>query len=153
MLEMAGVRIQNHFSNEMQQQQHQRVLRHPSTLGCPYRVLYGRYRRPLHHIPVGLGPDHGHCVVCQASSDDDVLIEFRDVHKSFGSKHILKGASFKIRRGEAVGIIGSSGTGKSTTLRLAAGLLEADSVRALYVWRVLQCAHITCITLYCREKF
>lgn len=60
-------------------------------------------------------------------NDDDVLIEFKDVHKSFGSKHILKGASFKIRRGESVGIIGSSGTGKSTTLRLAAGLLEPDS--------------------------
>eukprot|EP00890_Picochlorum_soloecismus_P003762 jgi/Picsp_1/4387/NSC_01893-R1_atp-binding cassette superfamily len=68
-------------------------------------------------------------VVGETSVDDeeDVLIEFRDVHKSFGSKHILKGASFKIRRGEAVGIIGSSGTGKSTTLRLAAGLLEPDS--------------------------
>ena len=47
------------------------------------------------------------------------------------SKHILRGATFKIRRGEAVGIIGSSGTGKSTTLRLAAGLLEPDRVRAL----------------------
>jgi ABC-type transporter Mla maintaining outer membrane lipid asymmetry ATPase subunit MlaF len=60
--------------------------------------------------------------------DADVLIEFRDVHKSFGSKKILRGASFKIRRGEAVGIIGSSGTGKSTALRLAAGLLEPDQV-------------------------
>lgn len=82
---------------------------------------------------MGWGLGERHDVVCQASSDDDdVLIEFRDVHKSFGSKHILKGASFKIRRGEAVGIIGSSGTGKSTTLRLAAGLLEADSVRAVH---------------------
>lgn len=45
------------------------------------------------------------------------------------SKQILRGASFKIRRGEAVGIIGSSGTGKSTTLRLAAGLLQPDRVR------------------------
>lgn len=55
-----------------------------------------------------------------------MLIEFRDVHKSFGSKRILGGASFKIRRGESVGIIGASGTGKSTTLRLAAGLLAPD---------------------------
>ena len=44
------------------------------------------------------------------------------------SREILRGASFKIRRGEAVGIIGSSGTGKSTTLRLAAGLLQPDRV-------------------------
>lgn len=45
------------------------------------------------------------------------------------SKQILRGATFKIRRGEAVGIIGSSGTGKSTTLRLAAGLLQPDKAR------------------------
>ena len=62
----------------------------------------------------------------QDEEDQVPLIEFRNVHKSFGSKHILKGASFKIYRGESVGIIGSSGTGKSTTLRLAAGLLEPD---------------------------
>ncbi|KXZ52494.1 hypothetical protein GPECTOR_9g538 [Gonium pectorale] len=61
-----------------------------------------------------------------ADVDNDVLIEFIDVHKSFGDKPILRGASFKIRRGEAVGIIGASGTGKSTTLRLAAGLLQPD---------------------------
>jgi ABC-type transporter Mla maintaining outer membrane lipid asymmetry ATPase subunit MlaF len=58
--------------------------------------------------------------------DDGTLIEFRDVWKSFGDKQILRGASFRIRRGEAVGIIGASGTGKSTTLRLAAGLLAPD---------------------------
>jgi ABC-type transporter Mla maintaining outer membrane lipid asymmetry ATPase subunit MlaF len=62
----------------------------------------------------------------QPDQENDVLIEFRDVHKSFGSKRILQGASFKIRRGEAIGIIGASGTGKSTTLRLAAGLLAPD---------------------------
>jgi ABC-type transporter Mla maintaining outer membrane lipid asymmetry ATPase subunit MlaF len=60
------------------------------------------------------------------AEDGEDLIEFVDVHKSFGDKKILQGASFKIRRGEAVGIIGASGTGKSTTLRLAAGLLAPD---------------------------
>jgi len=58
--------------------------------------------------------------------ESDVLIEFKDVYKAFGDKPILRGASFKIRRGEAVGIIGASGTGKSTTLRIAAGLLAPD---------------------------
>lgn len=56
----------------------------------------------------------------------DTLIEFNNVYKSFGSNSVLRGASFTIRRGEAVGIIGGSGTGKSTTLRLISGLLQPD---------------------------
>ncbi|XP_051116160.1 protein TRIGALACTOSYLDIACYLGLYCEROL 3, chloroplastic [Andrographis paniculata] len=59
-------------------------------------------------------------------NDSDVLIECRDVFKSFGEKHILRGVSFKIRDGEAVGIIGPSGTGKSTILKIIAGLLAPD---------------------------
>lgn len=57
---------------------------------------------------------------------DEVLIEFKDVHKAFGPKQVLRGASFFVRRGEAVGIIGGSGTGKSTALRLISGLLQPD---------------------------
>ncbi|GAB4855838.1 Protein TRIGALACTOSYLDIACYLGLYCEROL 3, chloroplastic [Ancistrocladus abbreviatus] len=58
--------------------------------------------------------------------DSDVLIECRNVYKSFGEKHILRGVCFKIRHGEAIGIIGPSGTGKSTILKIIAGLLAPD---------------------------
>ncbi|KAK9832179.1 hypothetical protein WJX74_001889 [Apatococcus lobatus] len=61
-----------------------------------------------------------------AEAEGEVLMELHNVHKSFGSKRILQGATIKIRRGDAVGIIGASGTGKSTTLRLMAGLLAPD---------------------------
>ncbi|XP_068342025.1 protein TRIGALACTOSYLDIACYLGLYCEROL 3, chloroplastic-like [Pyrus communis] len=64
--------------------------------------------------------------VREPEGDSDVLIECRDVYKSFGEKHILRGVSFKIRHGEAVGIIGPSGTGKSTVLKIMAGLLAPD---------------------------
>ncbi|KAJ4833326.1 Protein TRIGALACTOSYLDIACYLGLYCEROL 3, chloroplastic [Turnera subulata] len=67
---------------------------------------------------------------CEPVDEDDdgsdVLIECRSVFKSFGEKHILRGVSFKIRHGEAVGIIGPSGTGKSTILKIIAGLLAPD---------------------------
>lgn len=62
-----------------------------------------------------------------ARDADDTIIEFRGVSKSFGSKQVLRDVSFTIRRGEAVGIIGPSGTGKSTVLRLICGLIAPDS--------------------------
>ncbi|KAJ0768775.1 putative ABC-type sulfate transporter [Helianthus annuus] len=62
----------------------------------------------------------------EGSEETDVLIECKDVYKSFGEKHILRGVNFKIKHGEAVGIIGPSGTGKSTILKIIAGLLTPD---------------------------
>jgi phospholipid/cholesterol/gamma-HCH transport system ATP-binding protein len=54
-------------------------------------------------------------------------IEFRDVHLSFDNKKILNGVSFKVRRGETKIILGRSGGGKSTTIRLILGLIKPDS--------------------------
>ncbi len=54
-------------------------------------------------------------------------IEFRDVHLSFEDKKILNGVSFTVRRGETKLILGRSGGGKSTTIRLILGLLKPDS--------------------------
>ncbi|KAL6527050.1 Protein TRIGALACTOSYLDIACYLGLYCEROL 3, chloroplastic [Orobanche gracilis] len=67
----------------------------------------------------------------ETEDESDVLIECRDVYKSFDEKHILRGVSFKIRHGEAVGIIGPSGTGKSTILKIMAGLLAPDKGEVL----------------------
>ena len=54
-------------------------------------------------------------------------IEFRDVHLSFDDTKILNGISFTVRRGETKVILGRSGGGKSTTIRLLLGLLKPDS--------------------------
>jgi phospholipid/cholesterol/gamma-HCH transport system ATP-binding protein len=54
------------------------------------------------------------------------LLELRDIHKSFGTNAVLNGVDLTVHTGEAIAIIGPSGTGKSTILRLICGLLAPD---------------------------
>ncbi len=54
-------------------------------------------------------------------------IEFRDVFLAFDEKVILDGVSFKVRRGETKVILGRSGGGKSTIIRMILGLLKPDA--------------------------
>jgi ABC-2 type transport system ATP-binding protein len=54
-------------------------------------------------------------------------IEFLDVRKSYGAQPVLRGVSFKVQRGEILGLLGPNGCGKTTTLRLVAGFLSPDS--------------------------
>ncbi|MGV6889068.1 ABC transporter ATP-binding protein [Rhodophyticola sp. SM2404] len=55
------------------------------------------------------------------------MIELRDVHKSFGSKHVLRGVNLSAAKGESVVIIGGSGTGKSVLLKCVLGLVKHDT--------------------------
>jgi phospholipid/cholesterol/gamma-HCH transport system ATP-binding protein len=55
------------------------------------------------------------------------LVEFQGVSKRFGNNLILDGVDLAIYPGEAVAIIGPSGTGKSTSLRMIAGLTAPDA--------------------------
>jgi phospholipid/cholesterol/gamma-HCH transport system ATP-binding protein len=55
------------------------------------------------------------------------VIELQDVHKSFGSNHVLRGLSLSVDKGETLVMLGRSGTGKSVTLKIVDGLLRPDS--------------------------
>lgn len=57
----------------------------------------------------------------------DKVIEVKNLRKSFGNQLILSDISFSVAKGEAVVIVGSSGSGKSTCLRCLNGLEETDS--------------------------
>lgn len=55
------------------------------------------------------------------------MIEFINFYKSFGTKKVHRGVSFTVGKGECLGLIGGSGTGKSVLLRSIIGLEYPDS--------------------------
>jgi phospholipid/cholesterol/gamma-HCH transport system ATP-binding protein len=54
-------------------------------------------------------------------------IELKDVHKSFGRKHVLNGLDVSVEKGRSLVVIGGSGTGKSVMLKCILGILTPDS--------------------------
>lgn len=69
----------------------------------------------------------------EKTSNNDVVLQFSDVTKTFavGKRRIeaLKGVSFEVSGGAITGLIGPDGAGKTTLMRLAAGLLKPDQGR------------------------
>jgi len=58
------------------------------------------------------------------NGSEPALIEFREVDLAFGDHLVLGKLSFAVRRGEVVCMVGSSGSGKTTALRVASGLIR-----------------------------
>jgi len=56
----------------------------------------------------------------------DTFIEIEDLHFAYGANRVLKGISLAIPRGKVVGILGVSGAGKSTILKLIGGQLRPE---------------------------
>lgn len=57
---------------------------------------------------------------------DHILIELRDVYKSFGDNHVLRGVSLAVEKGTSVVVLGGSGTGKSVLIKHVVQLLKPD---------------------------
>ncbi|MFI0794246.1 ABC transporter ATP-binding protein [Micromonospora rubida] len=60
------------------------------------------------------------------------LLAAEDLHRAFGPTPALVGASFAVRAGEVVAVMGPSGSGKSTLLHCLAGIVRPDSGRVTY---------------------
>jgi phospholipid/cholesterol/gamma-HCH transport system ATP-binding protein len=56
----------------------------------------------------------------------ELVISIRDVYKSFGDNHVLRGISLDVFRKQNVAVLGRSGTGKSVLIKLIIGLLKQD---------------------------
>jgi phospholipid/cholesterol/gamma-HCH transport system ATP-binding protein len=61
------------------------------------------------------------------SESQTIAVEFKRVMKSFGTKRVLNDVSFHVDQGQALCLLGRSGTGKSVTLKLIMALMRPDS--------------------------
>ncbi|NLE97367.1 MAG: ABC transporter ATP-binding protein [Propionibacterium sp.] len=59
------------------------------------------------------------------------MISVRNIHRSFGDKHVLKDVSFDIKPGLMTGFVGGNGAGKTTTMRIVLGVLGANNGEVL----------------------
>src|SRR5215467_9799281 len=66
-----------------------------------------------------------------ASPDASAYIEFHNVYKSFGDKHVLIDVNFDVKPAETVCILGRSGVGKSVALQHILGFLKPDAGRII----------------------
>ncbi|MBQ7200961.1 MAG: ATP-binding cassette domain-containing protein, partial [Eubacterium sp.] len=54
-------------------------------------------------------------------------LEVKDLNKSYGTKHVLKGIDFSVESGQALGLLGRNGAGKTTIIRILMDVFGADS--------------------------
>ena len=58
-------------------------------------------------------------------------LEIRDIHKGFGENEVLHGISFKVQSGQALGLLGRNGAGKTTAIRILMDVFHANSGQIL----------------------
>jgi len=63
---------------------------------------------------------------------DTPIIDARGLHSFYGVSHILHGVDFSVRAGEAVGLMGRNGMGKTTLIRTIVGFTPPREGRVLY---------------------
>ncbi len=103
-------------------------------------------RRLFDAVPRLRGEDTAAAQTPEMTTPREPVLDVVDVHKSFRARGrgaprraVLNGVSFAVGTGEAVGLIGGNGAGKTTIARLVAGLEQPDGGRILFegreVWR------------------
>ena len=68
----------------------------------------------IHHFPKPVDPNAPN------------IVAIKDLYKSFGDNHVLKGFDLNLRKGENLVVLGKSGSGKSVLIKCMVGLLYPE---------------------------
>jgi len=72
-------------------------------------------------------PAEAHDDPVSPGTDDDIVIRVAHLQNSFGEQVVHKDVNLEVRRGEIIGVVGGSGTGKSVLMRSIIGLQQSDA--------------------------
>jgi ABC-type branched-subunit amino acid transport system ATPase component len=100
----------------------------PSTLVGAYFIMKGSHfiRNDLSLIVLELQEEQEEHRRQAADPDSIPALQLNNVDFSYGHVQVLFNVAFEVRRGEVLALLGTNGAGKSTALRVAAGLVTAD---------------------------
>src|SRR5450432_3698177 len=62
----------------------------------------------------------------RAADVRDLVIDVRDLHKSYGPRKVVDGLTLAVRAGEVCGFLGANGSGRTTAIRMLCGLVRPD---------------------------
>jgi len=69
---------------------------------------------------------------------EEIILEARNIDKSFGGTHALQNVSFQLRKGNILSVMGENGAGKSTLMKIIAGAYKNDSGELLLEGKKMQ---------------
>ncbi len=120
----------NAFRNQQQQiKQTEQFIERFRYKATKARQVQSRIKQleKIEQIEIEDEEDEIHFHFPRALQSGSIVAEFRDVHKSYGSKQVFRGLNYKIERGDRIAAVGVNGAGKSTFVRMIAGVEPLDA--------------------------